>query len=318
MSTQKIQFFFQPYQYENGLHLIEKDSGSGFKRKYFNGVSSGIQIDGHGERITEKCIKSFQDQTNSGDILMYAYPHGIKGGEDIGILCKSEILPNNDWYIESRLYDEHDNLGALTTERSRKMWSQANGLPPYKKKKQFGFSIEGYIPDEGIISMSSDGRRVIDDVKLDGIIIVPRPAYQTSIAHAIYKALNEPAPWTDLNQQQIRKSLHDKLNEKDIKDSFYKKQYALQDALDESISNIMSDVTIEDKRERLIMLFDEFKIMMTDLIISNENLFQENLEQNSGSLDEVLNIYRSKNDDIMILKSLCLELDKLEKNLIEV
>ena len=66
------------------------------------GISSGIQQDLHGEKMTEKCIKSFHDQASSGDILLYKGKHGVDFTEDIrnielskeGLYLLKRILPN--------------------------------------------------------------------------------------------------------------------------------------------------------------------------------------------------------------------------------
>ena len=116
----KIQFLFHPADIENNNHVVEK-SENGKKRRYLKGIASGTQVDGQGERITQNCVKSFQDQANKGDILLYADRHGVAYSADIGILTKSEVLPIGDWLVEFRLYDEADAVGANTMETTDKM-----------------------------------------------------------------------------------------------------------------------------------------------------------------------------------------------------
>ena len=99
----KITFHFHPYEVKKGdfsKYAVEKQDDEGRKRRYVCGIASGTQVDGHGERMTEKCIKSFMEQANSGDILLYPDPHGIKSTDDIGILKKANILGDGDWYTE--------------------------------------------------------------------------------------------------------------------------------------------------------------------------------------------------------------------------
>jgi len=315
MSDRKqIKFYFQPHDAGNNLWYVEKEDG-GAKKKYLRGIASGTSVDGHGERITDQCIKSFHGQANSGDILLYADQHGVKYTEDIGTLVKSEVMPGGDWFVEFRLYDAADNVGQNTLERVDKLWKQVNGLPPYKKPHQRGFSIEGFIPDNGILTMSGDGKRVINSVELDGCVVVPRPAYKTSIAHAVYKALDEPSPW--VFQQTVHKTLTDRINNDDIIGSFFKQYYQLNDALDEAIKDVMSSPYITDKRERLTMTFDEYRDIMLDIILNNATIFTEEVtEQNSDPLDEVLDVYKpEKTGNITILKSLLLELNNLQKSI---
>lgn len=273
MSDHKpISFHFHPYKQSEGQFAVEK-SLNNKKRRYLCGVSSGIKVDGHGERMTDTCIKSFIDQANTGDILLYPDVHGIKASEDIGRLVHGEIRPGGDWYTEYILHDESDGIGPVKAEKINDIWKQINGLPPYRAPKQRGFSIEGYIPDRGIVAMSHDGKRVINEVSLDGVILVPRPAYQDSIANAIYKALNECSPW---EHDKIRVSLDSKLSDivgqKEGEKNYYQKKYAIEDAFNEVIEEIMTDKK-SSKDARLNALFDDYKRLMVDLITRSAGVF---------------------------------------------
>jgi len=304
-----ISFLFQPYNFDKGEHAFEK-SVDGQKKRYLKGIASGTMIDGHGEKITEQCIKSFQEQAGSGDILLYADKHGVAYTEDIGILERAEILPNYDWQVEFRLYDESDGVGANTLETIGKLWKQCNGLPPYQHKKQKGFSIEGIIPDNGIIKMDQDGRRVVNDVTLDGCVVVPRPAYQTSIAHSLYKALEERPPWQI--EKAIENTLKRSIQKDDLEQSYYKKIYTLNDTLHEEIEKIMQDQSIEKKEPRLKTLFDEYKNIMIETIIENPGMF-EVIDPYDDTDTEVASVYDRKPDSQIVLKSLLSSLDQIEK-----
>ena len=130
-----ISFHFHPKDFTSGGHAVEKADG-GKKRRYLAGISSGVKIDAHDERMTPKCVKSFMDQANSGTILLYPDIHGIKASKDIGILTKAEVLPNGDWHCEFRLYDEMDDVDSESVQTANKIWKQINGMPPYKKPLQ--------------------------------------------------------------------------------------------------------------------------------------------------------------------------------------
>ena len=54
----RIPFHIHPYKFEQGLHAVEKadTSNGGVKRRYLVGITSGMKIDGHGERMTKACI----------------------------------------------------------------------------------------------------------------------------------------------------------------------------------------------------------------------------------------------------------------------
>lgn len=304
---QEIKFLFHPYRIEDTLHVLEK-SENGKKRRYLKGIASGMATDGHGERLTQNCVKSLQQQTNSGDILLYADAHGIKGTDDIGLLNKSEVSPTGDWIIEARLYDEFDGVGQNTLERADKLWRQINGLPPYKYPKQKGFSIEGFVPDDGIIEMSSDGKRVIDNVILDGVVTVPRPAYKTSVANAVYKALGETPPWQIEKTANIFKSL---IATEETQNNYYKKVFSYQDTLETEIENIMLNESIKDKKQSLTALFDGYRDSMMELIVESTEIFQHT--KPSGDFQQI-EVIKSM-DKIEVLKSLSSNLDTIIKTL---
>lgn len=299
----RIEFLYSPFDFDHSNHAFEK-SEEGKKRRYLKGIVSGTRTDGHGERITDKCIKSFHEQANNGNLLLYADKHGIKFTEDIGILTKSEITPENDWFAEWRLYDEGDGVGAVTLEKCDKLWRQMMGLPPYKKPIQKGFSVEGYIPPDGIIAMSSDGKRVIDNVALDGAVVVPRPAYKTSIAHAVYKALGENSPY--LIEHEIN-TFKASLDTDEMQDSYYKKRFQYQDKLEDMIESIMVNKSIRDKKDALSRMFSEYQSAMVDLIAKSQDIFDSGKSQ-EDSADH-------KNSKILVIKSIISEVDTLIKSL---
>ena len=307
----KIQFLFHPADIENNNHVVEK-SENGKKRRYLKGIASGTQVDGQGERITQNCVKSFQDQANKGDILLYADRHKVAYSADIGILTKSEVLPIGDWLVEFRLYDETDAVGANTMETTDKMWKQLNGLPPYTTPKQKGFSIEGFIPENGILSMSQDGKRVIDQVILDGCVVVPRPAYRTSVAQAIYKALDEMAPWNI--EKAIGNTFRNLIATEEIQNSYYRKRFRFQDRLEEQIETIMITDGMVDKKEILEKLFNEYSEAMIELVLQSTPIFDKsrsNSEQNSE--ETIGELYKSnfKNDRISVIKSMIENIDSV-------
>lgn len=318
----EIKFWFQPFQDDKGLHVIEKDAGTGVKKRYLVGIASGSKLDGHGERMTENAIKDMQEQANSGEILLYADLHGVRSTEDIGKLVKSEILPNGDWKTEWMLYSPSDGMGANTDETINKLWKQMNGLPPYKYKRQRGFSIEGFIPEDGIIQMSDEGQRVIDKVVLDGCVVVPRPAYESSMAYSIYKALGEPVGFDkNMIRKDLQASLSKRIAEEDTQNSYWKQKYRLTDALDNEIETIMKQQGI-DQRSMLESLFDEFKGMYIDLILKSAIVFQDDQdESNTESVDEVNSIYgvqksqNTKVNKIDLYKSLLTKIEAVEKQL---
>lgn len=311
----RINFYCQPFGFEKSEHAVEKDNKTGAKGRYLKGIASGSKIDGTGERITENAIKSMVNQAKSGEILLYADRHNVMHSNDIGKMVDQSIMPNGDWMVEFKLYEPSDGMGANTDETVNKIWKQLKGLPPYTRPRQRGFSIEGFIPDSGILQMSADGKnRIIDDVKLDGVVLVTRPAYETSIASAIYKALEEQMP------HQVRKEISNKLNNAITKaesnDNYYKQRYRLQDIFSDEIENIMKAGADQFALESL---FEEYSIAMMDLLQNNKGLFLE--ESNTESVDEVETLYNvskgtpEPKNKLTIYKSLLGQLQMLEKQL---
>jgi len=307
--NKKISFHFQPNIQErspigsNSLvstMLVEKEI-DGKKRRYFEGVSSGLKEDAHKERMSEKAVCKFMEQANSGDILLYPDIHGIKQSEDIGILEKGEINKSGDWWTSYRLYDEYDDPGQYKLEKINNLWKQSLGLPPYRKPKQMGFSIEGIIPENGII-MTAKGDTVLDDIMLDGVVLVPRPAYMTSIANAVYKALDVLPPWREkITQDNINGKLDKVLKDKELKDKYWSKKFDVQDALEKSVNEVMVDKW-DMKTERLGIIFDEYKFAMMNLVAESETVFK-----NKTLAKEE----RNKNQ---VYKDLVTELGELQKS----
>jgi hypothetical protein len=250
-----------------------------------------------------------QDQANSGEILIYAGQHGVDHTDDIGRLIKAEITPGGDWVITNRLYDEQDgfNPGSRTLEKANKLWNQIKGLPPYHKPRQYGYSIEGFIPDGGILQMSDTGKRVIDKVDLDGVLVTPRPAYTPSVIYAVYKALNElPPKKAEAYKANIQHTFAEMLEHEKREENFFTQKYKLEELFQKIIEEIMSQR--DQIPDKLNLAFDQFKAAMIPLLTEHEDLFRQPLDQsNAGTVSVVkdkLRIYKNIHDQINQLKSL--------------
>ncbi len=299
-TNKKISFHFHPFKWEDSFHAVEKSDGNG-KRRYLVGISSGIQQDLHGEKMTEKCIKSFHDQANSGDILLYEGQHGVNFVDDIGTLVKSEITPEGDWKTEYRLYDVDDGFdpASSTLEKADKLWKQVNGITPYTKPRQKGFSIEGEVPDGGIVQLDNSGRRVMDDVILDGVVVVPRPAYKDSIASAVYKTLGELPPEVEQKVHQTFKAkLVAKAESEEAQTNYFHQKYSIDDEFERTIEDIVRTDNHGTAKDKLIILFDEYSELMIELILQNEELFRQEIIADSNDV-----IYRD-NSRLKVLKQL--------------
>lgn len=305
-----IPFHIHPYLFEQQQHAVEKTDKQGRKRRYLYGISSGMKTDGTGERMTGRCIKGMQEQANSGEVLLFPGPHGVDQTDDIGRLVESQITPGGDWVTTYRLYDEYDGFdpGSKTLEKANKLWKQVCGIKPYETAAQKGFSIEGYIPDNGILEMSNDGKRVIDWVDLEGVIVTPRPAYEDSILKAVYKALDIlPPEKANTEIEQIKVTFSKLLQDGERERNFYTQQYKLDEVRDEMISKIMArGVQI---RDRLVIVFDEYKNAMIQLILEYRDVFNQQVDQSpldGGSVNvakaQRLRVYKGIHDHLQTLK----------------
>lgn len=283
-----IHFIMYPYLIEKGFHAVEKADNKGHKRRYLYGIASGMRTDGTGERMTKNAIHGMQDQANSGDILIYAGQHGVDHTDDIGKLVKAEITPGGDWVITNRLYDEQDGFspGSKTLEKANKLWKQINGIPPYKKPKQYGYSIEGFIPDGGIVQMSDSGKRVIDNVELDGVLITPRPAYVQSVIQAVYKALDElPPKKVEVYKAQLQNTFSELLRAEQRETNFYTQKYKFDELFQTIIEEIMSRG--DQTQDRLNLAFNEYKEVMIKLLLEHQDLFRQQVDQPTSDLGPV-------------------------------
>ena len=274
-SERKITFDFRQRKLDSGLYGVEKAESDGVKHRYLEGIASGIFTDGHGERMTQHCIESFQSQAKAGDILLYAGKHGVDFADDIGRLVGSEITPHGEWAVSFRLYDESDGFGPNTIEKADKVWRQATGLPPYTKAKSRGFSIEGDIPEGGIKSVDGSGKRVMDDVTLQGVVYVEKPAYAASVAHAVYKALEVQPPWKV--RKSLQSSLESKMQAAGAREEYWRKYYQLQDALDSEIKRIVS--TSVEAESELNDLFVEYSKVAVSLILEYPQMYMNETEE---------------------------------------
>ncbi|ATN94968.1 hypothetical protein [Leptospira phage LE3] len=233
---------------------LKKDS-SNKERRYLCGVASGIMLDGHKERMTKEAIDDFVNQTSQKDILLIVN-HGKDFTEDIGILEHSEILQNGDWYTEFRLYDEDDGMPQAKLDEANVVWKQSTGQAPYKHAKQFGFSIEGHVDKQNIKS-ASDGAIEIYKVDLDpGVTLVTKPAYHTSTATAIQKALH------------VEKTLSEEIEKRREKNrSYWELKWDISSSLDTAIEAILrSNLDIDTKRKAIDLEISSFKESMAKLL----------------------------------------------------
>ncbi len=257
----RISFDFKPRD-EN--HAVEKREGVR-KKKYLYGISTGPNYDAHSERMTERCVSGFMEQANRGDLLLYADLHGIRSTEDIGIMTKAEITDTGEWSTEYRLYDETDGVDRRSVETAGKLWKQILGKPPYRYPRKKGFSIEGIVPDEDGIIADSQGRKMLDWIDLDGVLVVDRPAYRNSIAVAVQKALGDGPFETSLANQ-----LRDMIETDQAVRNYHEQKYTIDDAMTRVVEEIMRVVPDPgERRSRLEQLYNDYAAMMVDVIMQS-------------------------------------------------
>lgn len=277
--SRPIHIRFHPFRFDQNEHVVEKADSTGVKRRYVRGVSSGIMKDGVGERMTLNCIKSMMEQGNSGDVLLYSGLHGVNFIDDLGMLTESEIVDQTNWLTTYRLYDQHDSMPQATVERGDVLFKQLRGLSPYKRPIQKGFSVEGKVLESDILekTIEQDGswtNRVIDNMTLDGVVVVTRPAYTDSCVTAVHKCLNELTPIAEqILHTNIKNQLVQKIQDNNNTQNFYQKYFELNSVFEEKIFDIMK---VKDKRSeaRLNILLEEYTDVMKNLILQNAETFR--------------------------------------------
>lgn len=284
---------------QSDASLVEK-SVDGVKHRYVCGIASGTRIDQHGERLTQHCIDSIVRQCNEGDILLYADVHGVKASEDIGILTDFHLDEKGDWIVEFRLYDESDKVDTKSLETADKLWKQLNGFPPYRKPRRKGFSIEGYVPDENGMVEKKENFGIIDDIVLEGVVVVPEPAYQDSVIHAVYKALGETPEWTK------RKTIREQLSDYDDEINPDTLQAVLMPTL-QSVVTDLQDADSQDLEVELRSVLGEYTDLMVECIKNNQALFVQ------GSSTDVASPYSASKGTSKTIASLKIEISKWAK-----
>ena len=308
----RIDIPYLPFKFDTHGHTVTKSAdGSKAQHRYLKGITSGTKIDGQGERMTAHCIESLQKQGQAGTVLLYADRHGVAYTDDIGILSDSSITPEGDWLCEFRLYDETDGVSQNCLDTIDKLWKQVNGLHPYKTPLQKGFSIEGYVPEGGILSADQNGgKRVLDDIILDGAVVVPRPAYQSSVASAVFKALGENSPWVMDKVAKEASSFKTAIATDELKNNYFKYNYKYNDKLEELIQGVMGNPGIRDKKEALNKVFTEFSDSMIELIIQSQESFGIN-GKNQPEADFHYQYTPSANTRMEVMKGLSAKVDEL-------
>ena len=298
-----INLSYKPYLFADRKHAVEK-SIDGQKHRYLCGVASGSKMDAVGDLMTPECVQYFHEQATIKNVLLFTDVHGIAETQDIGILTKSEILGSGDWYVEFRLYDESDGIGQAKLDTIDTLWKQVNGLPPYPKPMQKGFSIEGFArEDEGDVKVNPlTGKKVFHRVNLKGAVVVPDPAY-ASVATAIYKSLEMNPPW-------VINAFKSMISTDELSNTYYKQHYKYQDALEDEIERIMTRGEVNNKLEALRTLFSEYSQTMIDLVLQSSAMFEKT--GRTSQAEDIRYLYNTPvTKNVAVLKSMLSIADRL-------
>ena len=208
--------------------------------------------------------------------------------------------------LQGTVTSDELNTGVGTLSKIDKLWKQVNGLKPYTSRKQKGFSIEGFVPDEkDILYTSANGKRIINNITLQGVIVTPNPAYTCSVAGAFYKALGDTLPQASA---KITSSFLTVISDGEIQNAYYRKRYIYQDALEQVIEDVMNHPEIRDKKVELNRIFDEFKNSMIELITQSASVFKKPV---NSAPEDIGYLYTPPSEKIEVLKSLLSNVDGL-------
>lgn len=285
MNGVKVKFTFAPYNFSE-KRIAKKGEPYSFERttddapgRYLCGVSSGTAIDGHGDRLLPEAIEDLHRQATDHDIYLYA-AHDRPFTDDIGLLKKSMLLDNGDWYTEYRLHDNNSEAD--------RVWKMVNGITPYTKAREFGFSIEGLIPRDEYTTANGlpTGPKIVKRVILDqGVSVVTMPAYRPSHVVAIQKAFERDAMPIRREFPIIQKSELELLTERH--------------KYDEQFENACEKIVFMDAPEEVLLkeidkVFGEYKAACTPVLLGLARV--ERAEKTQGDAERAIKQLAMVND----------------------
>jgi hypothetical protein len=274
--------------------------------RYIGAVASGLKTDGQGERMTPQAIDYFREQARTSDLKIV--PEHKQGPfNDMAIVVHEELLPNGDWYLGARMYDESDlkspGVTQINVDYANKGWAQLNGEPPYSKNNRFGLSVEG-LADTREDTMSDD--ILIEKFVLKGGVIsfVPIPAYGASVVEAFKEAIKEAdvKRKEDPRQLKFKDLFSERVQATDRSRQFYDRQLALDEQLAETRLKIAADPTYkrEQKGQLFADMLDAYGKAISELYASDgyDVILAEMVEDQPENLKPVLLSDKSKQENI--------------------
>lgn len=270
----------------NGQSRIEKDE-KGTEHRYLEGTSSGsLFIDAHNERMSERCIKGFQQQAEEKTIyLLHPHTNDLLTNH-IGILIsdKSFVDNMNEWKTVFKIWSNNDlnnGIPKSNIDRANDFWNMITGNGVYKKPTAIKqFSVQGLV-DETKDIRHEGNIRIIDWVDLDGVSVITKGAYPQddfTVAQKIFKQL-------DIKQIGILKN---KIQKSENMEDFYISEMKLEDKYNDVKNEILfnDNLNNDEKKEQLIALLDEYR----EMSIKNLELINYSIEGDEVMKRKVKNL----------------------------
>lgn len=246
---------------EGMKHFAVKKAGpDGVEHWYVEGIASGPQMDAHGERMTEACVKDFSRQAQEKTIL-FVHPHSDDlVSHHIGKLAEVWEAPGGEWGVSMRLWDETDDVPADRIAAAKDFLNMTTGGGPYGKPVRISqFSVQGLV-EKGDVVQNSDGTRDLNRVDLDAIAAVSRGAYPQedfTTVEKIFKSYDQAVKKTTLDESLMENAIF-----RDYEEFQWAMSQTLRDIMD-------SDDPPESKKEQIKQAFE-------DLSVKLQSLFEQN------------------------------------------
>ena len=236
----------------NKYSTVVKKDASGKERKYLYATSSGsLYRDAHNEKMTERCIKGFQEQAQTKTIyLLHPHDENILANH-IGKLegDQSFIDENGEWKTVFRFWDDEDlkhDIPSALVARAKDAWNSITGQGVYDGKpsalKQL--SIQGLIDENKDIIPATDGSggRNLDWIELSCVSLVEKGAYPQEDITPVEKVFKQ------INKTLVakRETLLGKLIKDENAEEDFKNQLArLEDKFNLKMNEILTDKKLD-------------------------------------------------------------------------
>ncbi|TGK36227.1 hypothetical protein [Leptospira andrefontaineae] len=270
--------------------FVKKDA-SGRERKYVVGTSSGsLKRDAHTERMTDKCVKGFEQQSKEKSILL-VHPHTDNLLENqIGILddTQSFIDEQGEWKTVFRLFDDFDvednpNFDIAYVKKAKQFWAMTRGEEPYKRPTRIcQFSIQGLLDEKDVIKTESGND--LDWIEIDAVAAVTRGAYPQEDFSTIEKVFKQFHSAKEGKPKPVSKGeLSEEIQARDRVRNFYDETWETESALSKKEQEVLeSEDTPENKQARLTALYDEYRDLRLGMFAKYNFNFPDNENESTA------------------------------------